>query len=160
MRILRSSRRWCSIPQSRPAQAPDAARIRAAFLQMIARPRVPLAPETQPRIDAGAYRAEQFSFATEAGERVPGMFLKSAAANDRRPVVILLHGTGAGRKNFLRSCGRSPIAGLRRRPSTRGITARASRRSTDPATRNILRRCSTRIAPARDGRICTTPSGT
>ena len=61
------------------AQAPDAARIRAAFLQMIERPRVPLAPETQPRLDAGSYRAEQFSFASEAGERVPGVFLKSRA---------------------------------------------------------------------------------
>ena len=83
------------------AQAPDAARIRAAFLQMIARPRVPLAPETQPRIDAGAYRAEQFSFASEAGERVPGVFLKSAAANDRRPAVILLHGTGSRKEELL-----------------------------------------------------------
>jgi dienelactone hydrolase len=83
------------------AQEPDAARIRAAFLEMIARPRVPLAPETQPRIDAGAYRAEQFSFASEAGERVPGVFLKSAGANDRRPAVIFLHGTGSRKEEFL-----------------------------------------------------------
>jgi dienelactone hydrolase len=83
------------------AQAPDAARIRAAFLEMIGRPRVPLAPETQPRIDAGAYRAEQFSFASEAGERVPGVFLKSAGANDRRPAVIFLHGTGSRKEEFL-----------------------------------------------------------
>ena len=82
------------------AQTPDVAQIRAAFLQMIARPRVPLAPETQPRIDAGAYRAEQFSFASEAGERVPGVFLKSAAANGRRPVVIFLHGTGSRKEEF------------------------------------------------------------
>ena len=83
------------------AQAPDAARIRAAFLQMIARPRVPLAPETQPRIDAGAYRSEAFSYATEAGERVPGVFFKAAAAKDRRPVVIFLHGTGSKKEEFL-----------------------------------------------------------
>lgn len=83
------------------AQVPDAARIRAAFLQMIARPRVPLAPETKPRLDSGAYRAEQFSFASEAGERVPGVFFKSAAAADRRPAVILLHGTGSRKEEFL-----------------------------------------------------------
>jgi dienelactone hydrolase len=83
------------------AQTPDAARIRATFLQMIDRPRVPLAPATQPRIDAGAYRAEAFSYATEAGERVPGVFFKAAAAKDRRPVVIFLHGTGSRKEEFL-----------------------------------------------------------
>src|SRR5918993_1431042 len=82
-------------------QTPDAARIRAAFLKMIDRPRVPLAPATQPRSDAGPYRAEAFSYATEAGERVPGVFFKSAAAKDRRPVVIFLHGTGSRKEEFL-----------------------------------------------------------
>ena len=83
------------------AQAPEAARIRAAFLGMIERPRVPLAPEVQPRIDAGAYRSEQFTFSSEAGERVPGLFLKPAAGSNRRPVVILLHGTGSRKEEFL-----------------------------------------------------------
>lgn len=83
------------------AQTPDAARLRASFLQMIDRPRVPLAPATQPRIDAGAYRAEEFSYATEAAERVPGMFFNAAAAHDRRPVVIVLHGTGSKKEEFL-----------------------------------------------------------
>ena len=41
----------------RLAQAPEAARIRAAFLQMIERPPLlPLAPEAQPRLDAGRWR--------------------------------------------------------------------------------------------------------
>jgi dienelactone hydrolase len=83
------------------AQAPDAGRIRAAFLRMIERPRVPLAPETQPRIDSGLYRAEQFSFASEAGERVPGVFFTSTSAKSRRPVVIFLHGTGSRKEEFL-----------------------------------------------------------
>jgi dienelactone hydrolase len=82
-------------------QTPDAARIRAAFLQLIARPRVPLAPETQPRSDSAAYRAEHFSFASEAGERVPGVFLKSVRWNDPRPVVVFLHGTGSRKEEFL-----------------------------------------------------------
>ncbi len=83
------------------AQTPDAARIRASFLKMIDRPRVPLAPVTQLRSDAGPYRAETFSYATEAGERVPGVFFKSAAAKNRRPVVIFLHGTGSRKEEFL-----------------------------------------------------------
>jgi len=86
---------------STSAQAPDAAQIRASFLKMIDRPRVPLAPETQPRIDAGAYRSEAFSYATEAGERVPGVFFRAAEAKDRRPVVIFLHGTGSRKEEFL-----------------------------------------------------------
>src|SRR5687768_4016037 len=82
-------------------QTPDAARIRASFLQLIARPQVPLAPETQPRTDSAAYRAEHFSFTSETGERVPGVFLKSVRWNDRRPVVVFLHGTGSRKEEFL-----------------------------------------------------------
>jgi len=85
------------------AQAPDATRTRAAFLKMIDRPRVALAPETRPRLDAGFYRAERFTFASEANERVPGLFLKAASAKDRRPVVILLHGTGTKKEELLGS---------------------------------------------------------
>ena len=83
------------------AQAPDASRIRAAFLKLIDRPGVALAPQTQPRADSERYRAEQFSFASEAGERVPGIFIKSASAKDRRPAVIFLHGTGGRKEEFL-----------------------------------------------------------
>jgi len=83
------------------AQTPDEASIRATFLKMIDRPRVALAAQTQPRTDSGSHRAEHFSFASEAGERVPGIFLTAAAAKDRRPVVILLHGTGSRKEEFL-----------------------------------------------------------
>jgi len=83
------------------AQTADPARIRSAFLKLIDRPRVPLAPESRPRPDSGFYAAERFSFASEAGERVPGIFLKSASAKDRRPVVIFLHGTGAKKEDQL-----------------------------------------------------------
>ena len=86
---------------STSAQAPDVGRIRSAFLEMIERPRVTLAPQTQPRVDAGAYRAEQFTFSSEAGERVPGVFLKPALASGLRPAVILLHGTGSRKEEFL-----------------------------------------------------------
>ena len=90
-----------SVPAAMVAQAPDAERIRRAFLQMIDRPRVPLAAEAQPRGDGGPYRAEQFSFASEAGERVPGILLNAKSATGRRPVIILLHGTGSRKEEFL-----------------------------------------------------------
>jgi dienelactone hydrolase len=83
------------------AQTFEAERIRAAFLKTIDRPRVPLAVETRPRVDSGSYRAEHFTFASEASERVPGVFLKSVRASDRRPTVILLHGTGARKEELL-----------------------------------------------------------
>ena len=90
-----------AVPAAAGSQASEAERIRSAFLEMIARPRVPLAPEAQPRGDGGSYRAEQFTFASEAGERVPGIFMSSVRAEGRRPVVILLHGTGSRKEEFL-----------------------------------------------------------
>lgn len=85
------------------AQTSEDERIRAAFLKMIDRPRVALAAESRPRVDAGIYRAERFTFASEAGERVPGVFLKSVRVTDRRPAIILLHGTGARKEDLLGS---------------------------------------------------------
>jgi dienelactone hydrolase len=101
MKMLALVAMLCLTPTVVFPQTPDAARIRASFLKMIDRPRVPLAPTTQPRTDASAYRAEAFSYATEEGERVPGVFFKAAAAKDRRPVVIFLHGTGSRKEEFL-----------------------------------------------------------
>lgn len=83
------------------AQVTDPSQTRASFLKLIERPRVPLAPQTQPRTDSGSHRSEHFSFASEAGERVPGIFLTAASAKDRRPVVIFLHGTGSRKEEFL-----------------------------------------------------------
>lgn len=82
-------------PAAAAAQPAGAARIRASFLELIDRPRVALAPENRRRPDSGFHIAEDFTFASEAGDRVPGIFLKSVRVKDRRPVIILLHGTGA-----------------------------------------------------------------
>ena len=83
------------------AQTVDTARIRSSLLTLIDRPRVPLSPETRSRPDSGFYAAERFSFASEAGERVPGIFLKSISAKGRIPSVIFLHGTGAKKEDQL-----------------------------------------------------------
>ena len=75
-----------------PARAADA---RADFLNLIDRPRVPLAAEIKPAGPAGAIAGApaefHFSFAADARQRVPGLLLKPAGATGRLPVVIALH---------------------------------------------------------------------
>src|SRR5438046_1087692 len=68
---------------------------REAFLKLIDRPRVDLAPSVS---DDG----KQFSFAAEAEQRVPGILVKPADADGKRlPVVIVLHGTGGTKESLL-----------------------------------------------------------
>ena len=89
-----------------PASATPA-QTRDAFLNVLDRPRVPLAPETsQPVISADGRTAQAtFSFAADAQQRVPGLVIKSSAAHshpvDRRPVVIALHGTSGNKESQL-----------------------------------------------------------
>ena len=45
-----------------------------------------------------------FSFASEEGQRVPGVLLKAEDSHGRRPVVIALHGTGGSKQNMLSLC--------------------------------------------------------
>lgn len=105
----------CTAPPARtgdaqgaaPAQDPRAAR--RALLQLLERPRVPLAPQVS---DATTIRDAaieiRFSYASEANHRVPGILLKApaaatlpAGADPRRPVVIALHGTGGSKTEQL-----------------------------------------------------------
>jgi hypothetical protein len=74
---------------------------RADFLQLIDRPRVPLAAATgAPAADGTLVRID-FSYQTEAGQRVPGILLEPAGPAGRRAVVIALHGTGGKKENEL-----------------------------------------------------------
>lgn len=84
-------------------RAADHAETRAAFLRLIDRPRVDLAPEVQPDSApaAAAYEKVLFSFASDAEQRVPGYLLKPRGTTGRRPVVIVLHGTGGKKENSL-----------------------------------------------------------
>jgi dienelactone hydrolase len=79
------------------------AETRADFLRLIDRPRVPLAPEinTMPSTDDLVHLA--FSYAADADNRVPALLVKSAATATyrRRPVVIVLHGTGGKKEGEL-----------------------------------------------------------
>jgi dienelactone hydrolase len=76
---------------------------RDAFLTLIDRARVPLAPETRelPAPEPGL-AAEHVTYAAEAGQRVPTLVVRPNAGIQRRPAVILLHGTG-GRKESMSS---------------------------------------------------------
>src|SRR5687768_7961436 len=66
---------------------------RDKFLKMIDRPRVPLSPEVRQLSEAGG-KTWHFTFASEMGQRVPGIIIKKANASGRRPAVIVLSGTG------------------------------------------------------------------
>jgi len=72
------------------AQTPEGAR-RAAFLKMIDRPRVALAPQVS---------GDRFSYAADAEQRVPGLWVRPQGAG-KHPVVIVLHGTGGTKEGQL-----------------------------------------------------------
>ncbi len=79
----------------------DAASTRSHFLKIIDRPRVPLNPELRPGGASHGLTATHFTFASEAGERVPGIIIRPEKAGSRRPAVILLHGTGDSKEGML-----------------------------------------------------------
>lgn len=85
----------------RLAGAESADSTRTAFLKLLDRPRVELAPEVKPPAGTNGLRATQFSFAAEAGVRVPGLLVKRNEIEGRRPVVIVLHGTGGNKESQL-----------------------------------------------------------
>src|SRR5688572_32299538 len=76
-----------------PASA-DPASTRGAFLRLIDRAVVALDPHEEELPAADGVRRYHFSFAADAAQRVPGLLVKSATSTGRRPVVIVLHGTG------------------------------------------------------------------
>ncbi|XWW46558.1 alpha/beta fold hydrolase [Fibrella sp. USSR17] len=73
---------------------------RSAFLQMIDRPRVPLAAAVKVLPNADGLTQEHFSYASEQVQRVPGILLKKPDLG-RRPAVIVLHGTGGNKEGQL-----------------------------------------------------------
>lgn len=77
-----------------------AADTRADFLALIDRPRVPLAAENGPARTRDELEEIAFSFAAEAGERVPGIVVRprSAVPAGKRAVVVALHGTGGNKE--------------------------------------------------------------
>ena len=74
------------------------ATIRQDFLKMIDRPRVALAPELKRQSETDGLEQWHLSYASEAQQRVPGLIVKQTSANQRSPVVIVLHGTGGNKE--------------------------------------------------------------
>jgi dienelactone hydrolase len=100
-------------PPLRLWSASPAETTRAAFLQVIDRPRVPLAPDIRPVAEKDGLAQFAFSYATEAGQRVPGILVKPAApAAARRAVVISLHGTGGDKEGQLKLLNQFAAAGF------------------------------------------------
>ena len=75
---------------------------REDFLKVIDRPRVPLAPAIESTTVTNGLEQAHFSFAADARQRVPGIWVRRAGdAGGRRPVVIVMHGTGGRKENEL-----------------------------------------------------------
>lgn len=100
------------IPVRAAADSPAATR--AAFLQLIARPPVPLAPALQPPAEKDGLVHLAFSYAADADQRVPAVLVQSAvpAAPGRRPVVISLHGTGGHKEGQIKLLTQFAAAGF------------------------------------------------
>lgn len=90
---------------TRQAVAPPPAEVKASFLKLLDRPRVPLDVKGDKVTSKGDLVAETLSFATEArpdggSERVPTLVVRPAEDSKRRPAVILLHGTGGNKEGM------------------------------------------------------------
>src|SRR5436190_9652920 len=77
---------------------------RADFLKFVDRPHVALAPQVEKMAGTNGLAEFHFSFAADAGNRVPGILLASTNFSGRRPVVIALHGTGGSKGNMAALC--------------------------------------------------------
>ena len=75
--------------------------VRADFLKLIDRPRVPPAAKLTPMPAPPRMVQFHFTFAVDAQTRVPGILLKDVTFTGRRPVVIALHGTGGSKLDEL-----------------------------------------------------------
>jgi poly(3-hydroxybutyrate) depolymerase len=83
------------------ADAPlSAEQTRRAFLKILDRPRVDLAPQVEEQATEDGIARFHFTYSSEANQRVPGILLikrELLRDGERHPAAIVLHGTG-GRK--------------------------------------------------------------
>ncbi len=92
------------------ATAMTPAEVRAAFLKLLDRPRVPADPRlVETKAGPDGLVAETLTIATEkkrsgAIERMPMLLVKPAKAQGRLPVVIVFHGTGGNKEQHRAWC--------------------------------------------------------
>lgn len=81
------------------ASVASAADSRAAFLKLIERPRILLAPQVSASTSHGDVSEIAFTYAADADTRVPAILLRPTATKygTKLPVVINLHGTGGNK---------------------------------------------------------------
>jgi len=106
--------------QDTKAKYPPQAEVKAAFLKLLDRPKVPLNPKTADTKADNGLVTERLSFAAEKKangeeERVPVLLVRPEKSDKKRPVVIALHGTGGnkeGQKGLLMQLAQKGIIGV------------------------------------------------
>src|SRR5262245_45416105 len=78
---------------------PPPADVRASFLKLLDRPRVPLDVKSRGATRADGLVTEEYTFATQKKrdgtvERVPLLLVRPEKASGKLPAVIVAHGTG------------------------------------------------------------------
>ena len=71
---------------------------RGAFLHLIDRPKVPLAPEWRELGRTNGILTTHFVFHADAAQTVPGLWLSPSGQSGPGPAVIVLHGTGGNKE--------------------------------------------------------------
>ena len=85
---------------------------RGDFLKLVDRPRVPLAPQVGELPGTNGLVRMNFSYAAHAGNRVTGILIKAANSPGRRPVVVVMHGTGGRKEDLSPLLQRLAVAGF------------------------------------------------
>ena len=99
---------------------PPSAEVKAAFLKLLDRPRVPLNAKVLDTSTKDGLVTERISFATEKKangeeERVPMLLVRPEKPGKKLPVVIALHGTGGnkeGQRGLLEQLAKKGIVGV------------------------------------------------
>ena len=112
----------CPVGAQAPPEYPAPVKVKAAFLKLLDRPKVPLdVKETAPTTKAGGGLVlEHLSFASEQKadgsiERVPLILLRPEKVDAKMPAVIVLHGTGGskdGQLGFMKELAKRGMIGV------------------------------------------------
>jgi dienelactone hydrolase len=105
-RLLAPALLWLLVAPGLAQTPPDPppSRVKADFLALLDRPRVPLDVRLDsPATNEGGLVVERLSFATEkkadgAVERVPALVVRPDKAEEKQPAVLVLHGTGGSKE--------------------------------------------------------------